>query len=218
MKPIKLIIGNRNYSSWSLRAWFALRKSGLPFEEQRLSLFEPEFDAAIPEFSPSGKVPAIIVDNQSIWDSLAVCEYLNEATEGRLWPQDPMARAHARSISAEMHSGFENLRAQMPMNCRAEGRRVAIDSNLQSDIDRIQAIWSDAKIRFGGLGQWLYGDFSIADAFYAPVVSRFKTYGVATDELSSRYMEAVLTDQDLAHWYQMAGAESEVLEEEEVGR
>lgn len=217
MKPIQLIIGNRNYSSWSLRAWLALQKSGLPFDETRLSLFVPEFDAAIHEYSPSGKVPAIIVDGHSIWDSMAVCEYLNECLEGGLWPQDPMARAHARSIAAEMHSGFENLRAQMPMNCRAEGRSVAVDASVQNDIDRIQAIWSDAKIRFGETGDWLYGDFSIADAFYVPVVSRFRTYGVDVDELSSRYMETVLSDRDVMHWYQMAREESEIIEEEEVG-
>lgn len=218
MEPITLVIGNRNYSSWSLRAWLTLRKSGLPHEERRLSLFAPSFDAAIGAFSPSGKVPAIVVNGHSIWDSLAVCEYLNELAGGKLWPADAKARAHARSISAEMHSGFETLRARMPMNCRAQRRRVAIDDALTHDIERIQSIWSDAKIQYGGQGRWLYGAFSIADAFYAPVVSRFQTYGVQVDQLARDYMDWVLADSDLQQWYQASQEEPEVLEEEEVGR
>lgn len=217
MNPLTLVIGNRNYSSWSLRAWLALKKSGLAYQEKRLSLFVPEFDAAIPHYSPSGRVPVIVVDGQSIWDSMAVCEYLNECVDGKLWPSDVMARAHARSVAAEMHSGFSALREQMPMNCRAEDRKVPVTADLKSDIDRIQAIWSDARIRFGEGGEWLYGEFSIADAFYAPVVSRFKTYGVQVDELSRQYMTAVLGDADLRDWYQQAREEVEVIEEEEVG-
>ncbi|GAB4348943.1 MAG: glutathione S-transferase family protein [Gammaproteobacteria bacterium] len=217
MSALTLVIGNRNYSSWSLRAWLVMKKSGLPFEVRLLSLQASTFDAAIDEYSPSGRVPVLWVGQEPVWDSLAICEYLNERVEGALWPADAMARAHARAITAEMHAGFATLRERLPMNCRAEGRRVEIDGELGREIARIETIWREAAERHGSDGGWLYGDFSIADAFYAPVASRFRTYGIPVGEAARRYMEHLLADEDVGLWYRQARAEEEVLEEEEVG-
>ncbi len=217
MSKLQLVIGNKNYSSWSLRGWLATRKSGLAFEEIYLSLLQPGFSQRIGDYTAAGCVPVLMVDGTPVWDSLAICEYLNERVDGGLWPRDAMARAHARSACAEMHSGFVALRSLMPMNCRAQGRQVAGDEALQRDIDRIMAIWGEARERFGGGGGWLYGDFSAADAFFAPVVFRFRTYGVPLDAVAHRYVDHLLADDDVQEWLRAGVAESETIEEDEAG-
>ncbi len=216
MKP-KLYIGNRNYSSWSLRAWFLLAESGLEFEEERLPLGTREFEERIATISPARRVPVLALGNERVWDSLAIAETVAERWPDKsLWPPDPAARAHARSISAEMHAGFFSLRAEMPMNCRALGRQVPLTRELQADIDRVIAIWSDCAERYGG--GWLFGRYSVADAMYAPVVLRFRTYGVDLPPAARGYADRVLQSRALQKWLAAAESETEVLQHEELGR
>ena len=176
MSKPTLVIGNKNYSSWSLRPWLALRKAGIEFEEVKILLDKPDTKSRILEHSPAGKVPVLIVDGQSIWDSLSICEWAAERRPD-LWPKDPADRAHARSISAEMHSGFSALRTVWPMVFTREGLRHVTSGGVQRDIDRINDLWTSCRIEFGSGGDFLFGKFSIADAMYAPVASRFVTYG-----------------------------------------
>ncbi len=216
MQP-KLLIGNKNYSSWSLRAWLLLREAGIEFEEQRIQLDAPDTHDTICGFSPAGKVPILILDDVTVWDTLAIAETAAERwPEKRLWPDGPAARAHARSISAEMHSGFEVLRECMPMNCRAMGRKVPLPDELTDDIDRIIAIWSDCHHRYGG--EWLFGDFSIADAMFAPVVLRFRTYGINLPDSAYVYAVRLLQSEAMQSWLAAAESEVEVIECEEKGR
>lgn len=218
MSAAVLVIGNRNYSSWSLRGWLALRKSGADFETLRLPLDTPEFRRGIERWSPSRRVPVLHHAGRIVWDSLAIAEYANEAfAAGALWPEDAGARAHARAAGCEMHAGFAALRAQMPMNCRARGRRVAGDAALARDIARVCALWRECRTQFGAAGPWLYGRWSIADAMYAPVASRFQTYGVAPQGPEAEYLAAALADADLRAWMAEAAGESEVLPGEEAG-
>lgn len=216
MQP-KLVIGNKNYSSWSLRAWLLLAESGIEFEELRIPLDSPETHAAISKFSPAGRVPVLILDDVTVWDSLAIAETVAERWADRnLWPGDAAARAHARSISAEMHSGFDVLRECMPMNCRAMGRKVPLPDELTADIDRIIAIWSDCHHRYGG--DWLFGEFSVADAMFAPVVLRFRTYGINLPESAYVYPVRLLKSEAMQAWLAAAESEVEVIECEEKGR
>lgn len=218
MESTLLVIGNRNYSSWSLRAWLAMRKAGTPFEIRRLALDTPEFRREIARRSPSRRVPVLHHGDCVVWDSLAIAEYANETfAGGTLWPADPYARAQARSASAEMHSGFAALRARMPMNCRARDRRVAGDAALAGDIDRIAALWAGCRREYGAAGPWLFGRWSIADAVYAPVASRFLTYGVGPRGAAGDYLDTALADPDLRSWMQDAQGEEETLATEEVG-
>lgn len=212
-----LYIGNRNYSSWSLRAWLLLAEAGISFDEERLPLDTREFEDRIGAISPSRRVPVLVMGEERVWDSLAIGETVAERWPDKaLWPADPTARAHARSVSAEMHSGFAALRAQMPMNCRAMGRQVPLSRELKADIDRILAIWSDCAERYGG--GWLFDTFSVADAMYAPVVLRFRTYGVDLPQPADRYADRVLQSRAMQKWLAAAESETEVLEREETGR
>jgi len=210
-KPL-LIIGNKNYSSWSLRPWLLLRHHGVAFDEQRLLLDTPEFARTIADWSPNRAVPAMRHAGITIWDSLAVCEYANETfLDGRGWPADAPARAIARSVSAEMHSGFQALRKALPMNCRRRTRSTPIGPDVQANIDRIRAIWRDCRARFGGGGAFLFGGFSIADAMYAPVALRFVSYGVECDAAMQAYVDALLALPALQEWLRAAAAETESL-------
>ncbi|MBY4731703.1 glutathione S-transferase family protein [Cupriavidus pauculus] len=206
---MKLVIGNKNYSSWSLRPWLLLRHAGIAFEEVALRLFTPDFDVEIARYSPAGKVPTLIDGDVTVWDSLSISEYVAERfPEKQLWPADAAARATARSVCAEMHSGFGNLRSQMPMNITAKlapgiGWNVAV----QGDIDRIASIWTDLRARHGAKGPFLFGAFSVADAFYAPVVSRFATYGVRLPDAAQAYADFMLALPAMQEW--IAGARAE---------
>ena len=207
-----LIIGNKNYSSWSLRSWLTLKQSGLTFEEVRIPLDLPDTHTRILEYSPSGRVPALRQDNLTIWESLAICEYIAELVPDRhLWPTDPAARAVARAVSAEMHAGFSNLRAEMPMDCRAR-RSQAPTSAVQQDIDRIFVLWQTCRQQFGQGGEFLFGEFSIADAMFAPVTSRFVTYDVALTPAAQAYVNAVWGLPAMQEWLSAAEAEAEVLD------
>jgi glutathione S-transferase len=216
MKP-KLIIGNRNYSSWSLRAWLLLAEAGIDFDEERLPLDTPEFAERIRQVSPAGRVPVLVRSGQAVWDTLAIAETVAEQWPDRqLWPADASRRAHARSISAEMHAGFAALREAMPMNCRAMGRKVAWSDPLTADVGRIFEIWSDCAARYGG--GWLFGTFSVADAMFAPVALRFRTYGVELPQTAAGYAERLLQSKAMQRWLTAAESETEVLEREEKGR
>jgi glutathione S-transferase len=218
MKP-RLIIGNKNYSSWSLRAWFLLREADIDFDEHRIPLDTDDTARQIAEFSPAGRVPVLLLDDVAVWDTLAIAETAAERWPAKkLWPEDATARAHARSVSAEMHAGFAELRTGMPMNCRAMGRRVALHDALTDDIDRVFDIWSDCSRRYGDSGPWLFGEFSIADAMYAPVVLRFRTYGINLPESARRFADRVLQSEAMQTWLLACETETEVIEHEEVGQ
>lgn len=215
----KLIIGNKNYSSWSLRAWLVLAETGIAFDEQRIPMDTPTFKEDIRRLTPAARVPVLILDGQSIWDSLAIAETVAERWPDKgLWPDDPAARAHARSISAEMHSGFFTLRESMPMNCRAMGRKVPLPDALIADIDRVFDIWSDCHKRYSGDGGWLFGRFSIADAMFAPVVLRLRTYGINLPDAARAYPTRLLESDAVQHWLAAAESETEVIDSEEVGQ
>ena len=215
----KLIIGNKNYSSWSLRSWLLLKEVGIPFEEHRIALDTPTATNDIKCFSAAGCVPVLQLDDLVVWDTLAIAETVAEYwPEKNFWPTDPAARAHARAICAEMHSGFPNLRSCMPMNCRAMGRKVPLPDELGDDIDRIIAIWAECHRKYGDLGSWLFGDFSVADAMFAPVVLRFRTYGINLPESAGFYPHRLLESEAMQEWLLAAESETEVIDREETGQ
>lgn len=208
-----LVIGNRNYSSWSLRPWLLLRHFGVPFEERRLALFTADYDREIGALSPTRQVPALHDAGLVVWDSLAICEYANERwLDGKGWPADREARARARSAAAEMHSGYAALRGQLPMNCRRAPDGYRWDRAAQTDIDRVQRLWSDLRGQHAADGDFLCGRFGIVDAMFAPVVIRFAGYGVAADGAVADYMKAVLALPAMREWVGAAVAEREVIE------
>lgn len=213
-----LIIGNKNYSSWSLRPWLALRAAGIAFEEKQLGLFTEEFRQHLSGLTPAGLVPVLLDGDLAVWDSLAICEYAAERhPEARLWPADRRARARARSLAAQMHSGFGKLRNVLPMN--VEARLPNVDaSEARDDIDAMLAIWRDTRAEFGQGGPFLFGQFGIADAFYAPVVSRFTTYGIAAEGAARDYMDAVLALPAMQQWTREALAEATFIPEDEPYR
>jgi glutathione S-transferase len=196
-----LVIGSKNYSSWSLRPWLVLHAFGIAFDEILLPLDVPEFYARIRDYSPTGRVPVLQDGDVRVWDSLAIAEYANERwLDGRGWPADMAARALARSISAEMHSGFAALRNELPMNCRKRVKNHPASKDAQADIARVKAIWREARARFGKDGPFLFGAFGIADAMYAPVVLRFESYDVALDPVERAYADAILALPALRDW------------------
>ena len=209
---LTLIIGNKNYSSWSLRPWLAMRHFRVEFSEVPIALYKPESSQHIRRYSPAGKVPVLLDDTITVWDSLAILAYLADTLPTLPWlPTDKAARAIARSICAEMHSGFEALRHNMPMNCRARLPGKGMTPAVQTDIDRITTIWRDCRERFGAAGSLLFGEFTIADAMFAPVALRFVTYGVSLDDISQQYVDAILALPALQEWLQAANAEVETL-------
>ena len=213
-----LYIGNKNYSSWSLRAWLALQATGATYQEVRLALYQSDSAAALARYSPSGRVPVLRDGELVVWDSLAICEYLAERFPAAgLWPEDRDDRAHARAISAEMHAGFAALRDALPMNVRATGRRAHIDAAVERDIQRIHAIWRECRTRSAASGPWLYGLFCIADCMYAPVVTRFHTYGVESGAVERAYASTMLDHPPLRAWIAAAQEESEIVNQNEVG-
>ncbi len=194
-----LIIGNKNYSSWSVRPWLLMTHFGIPFTEKCIGLFTPGYEQAIRDYSPSGKLPCLLDTGTVVWDSLAICEYLAEKHPG-LWPQAAQARAHARSVSAEMHSGFQALRSAWGMNIRRRSARPVPGPEVAADVDRIVGIWDECRSRYGehGHGPFLFGGFSVADAMYAPICFRFQTYGVAPRGRAGDYMAAMLANPALS--------------------
>jgi glutathione S-transferase len=218
MSALTLIIGNRNYSSWSLRPWALLTHLGLPFDEILVELDTPTFATEIRRHSPNGKVPALRDGDLVVCESIAILEYASELADGRGWPAERAARAEARSVASEMHAGFSALRQSCPMNIRARDRRVPSTPALAADIARIDALWSGCRERHGARGPWLFGDYSAADAMFLPVAFRFQSYGA--DGLGSRaraYLGTALGDPLIAPWVRAAEAETRRLPSDEIG-
>ena len=214
---IHLIIGNKNYSSWSFRPWIAMKVAGIAFTEEVISLSDPDFKARVSKLSGTGKVPAIADGAVHVWESLAILEHLAERfADAGLWPADPAARAHARSIAAEMHAGFVPLRRHCPMNVWRPVKPLELPDDVQANVRRIDAMWANCRARFGNGGPFLFGPFGAADAMYAPVVSRFFTYDVPVGPVSQAYMAAVMALPAWAEWRQAALLEPWVLPEDEV--
>jgi len=216
---LKLIIGNRAYSSWSMRGWLAVKQSGEKFEEYVVPLFDAEWEKRREgdEFAPSlGKVPILWDGEIVVWDSLAIVEFLADRV-GRetFWPDDESARGMARSMAAEMHSSFTNLRRDLPMNVRRTYPAIELSEGVRDEIDRIMQLWAQARARFGGTGDFLFGDWCAADIMFAPVVTRFITYGVDVPPFAGLYMKAVLSHPDVNDWIDKAQDEPWVIEQYE---
>lgn len=216
---MQLVIGNKNYSSWSMRPWVLAREAGIPFEEVQLKFNQADGGltvAGIDRYGVAGKVPVLVIDGDPVWDSLAICETLAERFPNKqLWPSDARARQVARSICAEMHSGFQAIRSAMPMNIRSQYPGKGMNPNSRRDIDRVLAIWTACRERFGKGGPLLFGRFSIADAYFAPVVMRFKTYAVDLPPLAKAYSEAVFALRAVREWIEGALRETEFVQEDE---
>jgi len=214
---MKLILGNKNYSSWSLRPWIAMRNAGITFEEEVIPLYEAGSAERILKYSPTGKVPVLVDGDITVWESLAILEYVAEKfPNAELWPSDLKARAHARAISAEMHAGFVPLRRQCPMNMRRESRPLELTAEVVANVRRIEEIWTDTRARFGQSGPFLFGAFGAADAMYAPIVSRFASYAIEVGAVSEAYMQAVMALPAWIEWRDAGFAESWVMPNNEV--
>lgn len=217
MPKCVLVVGDKNYSSWSLRGWLPLKQTGIDFEEIVVPLMSPETRSTILAHSPSGKVPLLKYGEDTVWDSLAIAEYLAEHfPDAGLWPADPAARAVARSVTAEMHAGFMALRRALPMNLRAHFPGHPHAADVDADIARVQALWRDCRSRFGAGGPFLFGRFTVADAFYAPVVGRFRSYDVPLDPVCQAYADAVWQAPAMQEWVAAALAETHIIPEYEV--
>jgi glutathione S-transferase len=215
---VKLVIGNKNYSSWSLRPWLMLKHAGAPFEEELIPLEQPDTAARIAQVSPAGRVPVLIDGALTVWDSLAIGEYLHEKFPlARLWPENPAARAVARSVSAEMHSSFQDLRNDLSMRLRSVLAPRKLRPEVAANIARIIALWTDCRARFGAKagGSFLFGSFTIADAMYAPVVSRFRTYAVELTGPAKDYAAAVWALPSFQEWQAAAQKEAYTAPEHE---
>ncbi len=213
---LELVIGNKNYSSWSMRPWVVLRQAEIAFEEVQLKFAQDVSVIGVEKYSPTRKVPVLLVDGEPVWDTLAICETVAELfPKKQLWPEDQRARRVARSVCAEMHSGFQALRSRMPMNIRTRYPGKGLTPESKKDIDRVVELWTDCRERFGGAGNFLFGRFSIADAFYAPVVMRFQAYGVNVPSPAQAYCEAVQGLSAVREWCAAARRETEFVAADE---
>jgi glutathione S-transferase len=214
MAGLCIVIGNKRYSSWSLRGWLVLERSGAPFEERVIPLDRPDTAAKLRATSPAARVPVLVDGDLLIWDSMAIAEYLAERfPEAALWPSEPRARARARSLAAEMHSGFTALRAELPMDLGRHGEPKPISDETRQDIARILEIWRDTRAEFGAGGDYLFGDFSIADAYFAPVATRFISYAVGLENQAADYCRTLWEDAAMRRWRQAAAEEPWVIED-----
>jgi glutathione S-transferase len=214
---LTLVIGNKNYSSWSFRPWLAMKVAGIAFDEVVISLDAEDFKARVSQVSGSGKVPALVDGSVHVWESLAILEYLAEKfPAAKLWPSDPAARAHARAVASEMHAGFAALRRACPMNVRRPVKKRELSDEALANVRRIETLWANCRTRFGSDGRFLFGTFGAADAMYAPVIWRFHTYGIEVKRVARAYMDAVMALPAWAEWRAAALAEPWVLPEDEV--
>ena len=217
MTNFALIIGNKNYSSWSLRPWLFMRHFDIGFQEKRIPLFTETTDEALSPYFSDCKVPVLLDGDLIVWDSLAILEYLSENhLNGKGWPTDANARALARSISAEMHSSFPNLRNELPMNCRKQFSERKLSQAARHEVARIMKIWQRCRTEYGVTGDWLFGDFSVADAMYAPVTLRFAGYNIPLDDIAQRYVGTMLAHPAIIEWIEASRAEAEVIAMDEV--
>ncbi|MEJ2691918.1 MAG: glutathione S-transferase family protein [Candidatus Thiodiazotropha sp.] len=217
MSKLALIIGNKNYSSWSLRPWIFLRHHQIEFEEIRVSLFVDTSEGELAEYDSDFKVPVLKDDEFVVWDSLSILEYISEVhLDNRGWPDSRKARAVARSISAEMHSSFFGIRNEMPMNCRREFSGIDLSQQTEREVERIKWLWRRCRGEYGGVGEWLFGDYSIADAMFAPVALRFAGYNIPLRGVEADYVESVLTHPGVVEWVEAGKREKEVIAESEI--
>src|SRR5215831_17495940 len=213
---LKLIIGNKNYSSWSMRPWIAMKVANIPFEETVISLNAPDFKRVVGSVSGTGKVPVLIDGDCHIWESLAILEYLAEkCPDAKLWPSEANARAHARVVATEMHCGFQALRKNCPMNFWLPVKSRPQPGDVMDNVRRIETLWSDCRKRFGQGGPFLFGAFTAADAMYAPVVSRLHTYGVEVNSVPRAYMDTIMALPAWSEWRAAALKETCILKEDE---
>jgi glutathione S-transferase len=213
---MKLILGNKNCSSWSWRPWIAMKVAGLAFDEEVISLNAPDFKQRLLQVSGTGKVPTLIDGDIHVWESLAILEYVAEKfPQAKLWPSDPAARAHARAIANEMHAAFLPLRCKCPMNIWRPVKKLTLDDETLANVRRIDAMWTDCRARFGAGGPFLFGHFTVADAMYVPVVSRFHTYAVDVGPVARAYMQAIMALPAWTEWRTAALKEPWELPEDE---
>lgn len=208
---LTLVMGNKNYSSWSLRAWLFLDAMGVEFEEILIPLDQPGYKEAIRRYSPSGFVPVLLDGKRRIWEALAICEYVAERKALAAWPADADARAEALAVAHEMHAGFADLRNEFPMNCRARISGVTPSAGALRDVARISEIWSGCRERHGAGGPYLFGEFGVADAMFAPVAFRCRTYGLALDPAAANYADSLLAHPSVKRWEAGARAETETI-------
>jgi len=217
MSNLTLIIGNKNYSSWSLRPWIFLKQNQIEFDEKRVALFTKTTDKELSQYNSDYKVPILKDDDLVVWDSLSILEYLSEKyLESNGWPRELNARAFARSVSCEMHSSFFNVRNELPMNCRKKFQDIKLSSEAEREIERIKALWRQCRTQFGKEGEWLFGKYSIADAMFAPIALRFEGYSIQLHDVEAAYIQSVLKQPSIIEWIEAGKEEKEVIEEDEI--
>jgi glutathione S-transferase len=213
MSTLTLVIGNKNYSSWSLRPWIFLRHNKVEFTEKRVPLFVDITERELSEFDSDYKVPVLKDGNLIVWDSLSILEYVSDVyLAGQGWPQDQNARAVARSISSEMHSSYYHVRNEMPMNCRRKYNTVTLSQEASREVERIKSLWQKCRNQFGHDGKWIFGEYSIADAMFAPIVIRFDGYSVPLTGVEAEYAENVLRQPEIIDWIAAGRQETEIIE------
>ncbi len=218
MSKLTLIIGNKNYSSWSLRPWIFMKNFKLDFEEKRVALFIESTAAELAEYDSDFKVPVLKDDELVVWDSLSILEYISEQyLENRGWPAETKARSVARSISAEMHSSYFNVRNELPMNCRKKFENIELSKGAEREIERIKVLWRKCRGEYGNTGEWLFGEYSIADAMFAPIALRFDGYGIPLVGVEDAYVQSVLKHPGIVEWVEAGKLETEVIEADEIG-
>jgi glutathione S-transferase len=217
MPNLTLVIGNKNYSSWSLRPWVFLRQNQIGFEEKRVALFTDTTKKELSSYDSDSKVPVLKDGDLVIWDSLSILEYISENyLDSKGWPEESGARAIARSLSAEMHSSFTGVRNELPMNCRKKFQGIELSSQTEGEIERIKMLWRKCRREFGAQGEWLFGKYSIADAMFAPVALRFEGYGIPLTGVEKAYVNSVLNQPCIIEWIASGKLEREVIDEDEI--
>lgn len=217
MSALILIIGNKNYSSWSLRPWVFMKQNQMAFTEKRIILSAETTEEELSQYSSGFKVPILQDGDLLIWDSLSILEYLSETyLQSKGWPKNAEARAMARSVSAEMHSSFYALKKELPMNCRKQFKNIKLSSAALQGVERITALWQTCRTKFGKDGEWLFGEYTIADAMFAPVALRFAGYDISLGDGESAYVQSVLKQPAIVEWIAAGKAETEIIPEDEI--